>query len=362
MIRKFTANLPLHGGKAPMWLFNRMKKLAREMLLLIIKEYGHDEVLNRLSDPLWFQAFGCVLGFDWHSSGLTTTVNGAVKEALSGIEHETGIYMAGGKGGKSRNTPDEIAAFSEKLNKDLSDFVTTSKLTAKVDSVAVQDGYQLYIHHILFTKEGKWAVIQQGMNEKNRYARRYHWISDDVKSFVEEPHKAIAGEKKEDEVLNMTAKESADSRNFTLDLSKQDPEKVLKEVRIIQDVTLPRRHEILKEDINPKNFRKVLVSTYEKQAKDFADMLLVKGFGPKAMRSLVMISELVYNKEPSYNDPITYSYAHGGKDGIPYPVNRKLYDANIEFLRELTGKARIENSEKTNAFKRLSRFKGEISK
>lgn len=359
MIQKSIAHIPLHSGKAPMWLFQRMTKLAREMILLIIKEYGADEVLNRLSDPLWFQAFGCVLGFDWHSSGLTTTVNGAVKEAMAGLEHDTGLFVAGGKGGKSRNTPAELLAFGEKLGSDTSGYVTISKLTAKVDSVAIQDGYQLYLHHLLFTKSGKWAVIQQGMNDENHYARRYHWLSDDVKSFVEEPHKAIAGEKKEDEVLNMTAKDSGEARDATLEIAKEKPEKILKEAKIIEKYDMPARHEIFKEDINVKNLEKILLATYETQPADFSSLLLTKGFGPKSMRSLVMISELIYNKKPSYNDPITYSYAHGGKDGIPYPVDRKLYDANINFLRELVNSTKVDNSEKADMFRNLAKFEGE---
>jgi len=357
MITKSIANLPLHGGKAPAWLFNRMKKLAREMLFLIIKEYGPDEVLSRLSDPLWFQAFGCVLGFDWHSSGLTTTVNAAVKEALAGTEQDTGIFVSGGKGGKSRNTPEEVLAHANTLGSDTSGYVRISKLTAKVDSVAIQDGYQLYLHHILFTKSGKWAVIQQGMNTGTRYARRYHWLSDDVKSFVVEPHKAICGEKKENEVLNMTAKDSNEARDVTLSLSKEKPEKVLGEVKILSNYDMPARHEIIREDINPKNMEKILLRTYESQPGDFESLLLTKGFGPKSMRSLVLISELIYKKEPSYKDPITYSFAHGGKDGIPYPVDRKLYDVNIDFLRELVNAAKIEESERNRAFKRLSAFR-----
>jgi hypothetical protein len=336
-----------------------MTKLAKEMLLLIIKEYGPEEVLNRLSDPLWFQAFGCVLGFDWHSSGLTTTVNGAVKEALSGLEHETGIFVAGGKGGKSRNTPDELLAHAKVLGSDTSGYVKISKLTAKVDSVAIQDGYQLYLHHMLFTKSGKWAVIQQGMNDENHYARRYHWLSDDVKSFVEEPHKAIAGEKKEAEVLNMTAKDSNDARVTTLVIAKEKPEKILKEAKILEKYDMPARHEIIREDINIKNLEKILLTTYENQPVDFSSLLLTKGFGPKSMRSLVMISELIYNKKPSYNDPITYSFAHGGKDGIPYPVDRQLYDSNIAFLKELVNSSKIEYSEKANIFKSLAKFEGE---
>lgn len=356
MITKSVANLPLHGGKAPAWLFNRMKKMARQILLIIIKEYGPKELLKRISDPFWFQAFGCVLGFDWHSSGLTTTVNGAIKEALSGLENETGIFVAGGKGGKSRFTPDEISIFAEKNGFDGEKYIKISKLTAKVDSVAIQDGYQLYLHHIFFAKSGSWVVIQQGMNKNNKYARRYHWCSDEVKSFVEEPHKAICGDRKEEIVLNMTASESREARKTALDLSKTTPFKILKEIKVISSYNLPARHRIFKDDINPKNLGKILLQTYEKQPKDFENLLLIKGFGPKAMRSLVLLSEIIYKNEPSYNDPVTYSFTHGGKDGIPYPVDRKLYDDNIEFLKEILNSSRIEESEKSKAFRRLSNF------
>jgi len=356
MIKKSIAHLPLHGGKAPAWLFNRMKKMARQILLIIIKEFGSEEVLRRISDPIWYQAFGCVLGFDWHSSGLTTTVNAAIKEALNGIENDAGIFVAGGKGGKSRQTPVEILNFAEKNGIDGNSYIKVSKLTAKVDSVAIQDGYQLYLHHIFFTKSNTWVVIQQGMNENNKYARRYHWYSNEVKSFVEEPHKAICGDRKEDIVLNMTACESKDAREKTLDLSKQEPEKVLKEVRIISTYDLPSRHWIDENDINPKNLEKVLLSTYESQPENFENLLLIKGFGPKAMRALVLLSEIIYKKQPSYKDPVTYSFAHGGKDGIPYPVDRKLYDSNIEFLKDILNSSKIEESEKSKAFKRLSNF------
>ncbi|MBP7792473.1 MAG: DUF763 domain-containing protein [Candidatus Goldbacteria bacterium] len=361
MIKKSIANLPLHGGKAPLWLFNRMKKMARQILLIIIKEYGNKEVLKRISDPFWFQALGCVLGFDWHSSGLTTTVNGAIKEALNGLEKDTGIFVAGGKGGKSRQTPMEIIRFADRNGFDGQNYVKISRLTAKVDSVAIQDGYQLYLHHIFFTKDGNWVVIQQGMNEKNKYARRYHWFSDEVESFVETPHKAICGDKEENEVLNMTAVDSREARETTLDLSRHDPVKVLNEIKIISTCNLPARHQIFYNDMNSSHIEKVLLSTYENQPDNFENLLLTRGFGPKAMRSLVLLSEIIYGKEPSYKDPITYSFAHGGKDGIPYPVDRKLYDANVEFLKEILNSSKIEETEKSRAFKRLSNFevKGE---
>ncbi len=359
MIRKSITHLPLHGGKAPAWLFKKKKKMARQIILLIVKEFGPEEVLKRISDPIWYQAFGCVLGFDWHSSGLTTTVNAAIKEALNGLENDTGIFVAGGKGGKSRQTPVEILKFAEKNGIDGNSYIKVSKLTAKVDSVAIQDGYQLYLHHIFFTKDNRWVVIQQGMNENNKYARRYHWYSNEIKSFVEEPHKAICGDRKEDTVLNMTASESRDARQTTLDLSRHKPEKVLKEVKIVSTYDLPSRHWIYEKDINPKNLEKILLSTYESQPENFENLLLIKGFGPKAMRALVLLSEIIYKKQPSYKDPVTYSFAHGGKDGIPYPVDRKLYDANIEFLKEILNSSKIEESEKAKAFKRLSNFTGE---
>ncbi len=361
MIKKSTANLPLHGGKAPAWLFSRMKKLAREMLLLIIKEYGPDEVLKRLSDPVWFQAFGCVLGFDWHSSGLTTTVNAAVKQAFSGLEKETGFFAAGGKGGRSRKTPFEIERYAGTLNRDLSFLVRTSRLAAKVDSAAIQDGYRLYLHHIFFTKNGKWAVVQQGMNTSSRYARRYHWISEKAVDFTNEPHSGIAGQRKEKSALNMTAKKSAGARGAALEFSKIDPAKALKEVKIIREITLPARHEIIKGDIFPRNFEKTLISAYEAQAKSFEDLLLVKGLGPKTLRALALIAELVYKREVSYDDPVAYSFAHGGKDGTPFPVDRKVYDSNINFLRELVGSSKAGYSEKNRIFKRLSRFSQEGS-
>ncbi len=356
MIKKSIVNLPLHWGKAPHWLFSRMVKLSREIILLIIKEFGNEEVLKRISDPIWYQAFGCVLGFDWHSSGLTTTVNAAIKEALSSLEKDTGIFIAGGKGGKSRKTPMQIMDFADKFNVDSEKYIKISKLTAKVDSVAIQDGYQLYLHHIFFTKEGKWAVVQQGLNTENRYARRYHWYSDDVKDFVEEPHSGILGDKKENNVLNMVSRESKEARETVLNISKENPEEILKEVKIIEKITLPQRHTIIENDINKNNIKKIFLTTYEKNSKTFEDLLLIKGFGPKAMRSLVLLSEIIYKKQPSYKDPITYSFAHGGKDGIPYPVNKNLYDKNIDFLKEIVNSTKIENSEKAKMFKRLSNF------
>lgn len=360
MIKKSITELPLHWGKAPYWLFNRMVKLSREIISLIIKEFGVEEVLKRISDPHWYQAFGCVLGFDWHSSGLTTTVNAALQEALKDMEKETGIFIAGGKGGKSRNTPLQIMNFGDKFGIEAEKYIRISKLTAKVDSVAIQDGYQLYLHHIFFTKNGKWAVVQQGLNPLKKYARRYHWYSDNINSFVEEPHSGIAGNNKEENVLNMTAKESREARETTLNISRENPEKILKEVRVIDKISFPERHNIIADDINKNNIKKILLKTYEKSPDTFENLLLIKGFGPKALRSLVLLSEIIFKKQPSYKDPITFSFAHGGKDGIPYPVNKKLYDSNIEFLKEILNSSKIEYTEKVKMFKRLSNFTGKI--
>ncbi|MEE8380896.1 MAG: DUF763 domain-containing protein, partial [Thermodesulfobacteriota bacterium] len=237
------AHLPLHGGKAPSWLFQRMKKLAREITISIVDEWGTDEMLTRLSDPFWFQAFGCVLGFDWHSSGLTTTVCGALKEGVRGLESELGFFVAGGKGKASLKTPSQIEQYCHDLSMDADNLIYSSKMSAKIDNTAIQDGYQLYHHTFLFTKAGKWSVIQQGMNADNRYARRYHWNSEGVKNFVCEPHQAICCDMK-GKSLNMVAQESEKTRQVATILSKEKPEKIVSEIKKVEQLILPKRHDI----------------------------------------------------------------------------------------------------------------------
>jgi hypothetical protein len=332
-----------------------MKKLAREIIFVIVYEYGKEEFLKRISDPFWFQSFGCVLGFDWHSSGLTTTVCGAIKEGLKGTEREIGIFVCGGKGAISRNTPIEISNFSEKFSLSGGEnLIYASKMSAKIDNVAVQDGYQLYHHTFIFTKEEKWAVIQQGMNENTRYARRYHWLSEEVKNFVVEPHKAICCDLKQT-TLNMTAKESEETRKFSVFLSKEKPEKVIKEFQKIKELNLPSHHPVYLEDIKKENLQKILIKTYETQPENFENLISIYGVGPKTIRALALISELIYGTKLSWEDPVKYSFAHGGKDGHPYRINKKEYDRSIEILKEAILKAKIGDREKLEAIKRLTK-------
>ncbi|MFC1482621.1 DUF763 domain-containing protein [Candidatus Margulisiibacteriota bacterium] len=346
------ANLPLHGGKAPAWLFQRMVKLASAMIEVIISEYGSHEFLRRVSDPFWFQGFGCVLGFDWHSSGVTTTVCGAIKEGIKYKEKDLGLFVCGGKGRASRKTPIEIQDWGEKLSKDTDHLVYASKMSAKVDTTAIQDGYQLYHHLFLFDTNLNWSVVQQGMNEHNKYARRYHWLSHNKLHFVQDPHTAICCDSKS-ETLNLATKESEDNQNVSTELSREMPYVVMKELQKLQTISLPRRHAILQKDIKPRNFEKVLVSTYEKQPQNFEELLGTPGLGPKSLRSLSLISELVFGKPASWKDPVKYSFAHGGKDGTPYPVDRKTYDRSVDYLEEVIHKSKIDYTEKEKAFKRL---------
>jgi hypothetical protein len=353
------ANLPLHGGQAPPWLFQRMVKLAREITVVIISDYGPDEMLQRLSHPYWFQAFGCVLGFDWHSSGLTTTVCGALKEGVRGMERDLGIYVAGGKGLTSRKTPAEIEQWSGKLTINPAPLVYASRLSAKVDNSAVQDGYQLYHHTFVFTAKGHWAVIQQGMNETNKYARRYHWLGESVTDFVNEPHSAILAETR-GSVLNLVANESDSARATITDIANStEPARLLAEIKEVTTLTLPAHHPITVNDIHPESLNKILLSVYERQPEDFERLLGMPGVGAKTLRALSLISELVYGVAPSYRDPARYSFAHGGKDGFPYPVDRQTYDNSIEFLAQIVNKTMLGPNEKNDAVNRLRRLEQE---
>ncbi|MBM3149533.1 MAG: DUF763 domain-containing protein, partial [Chloroflexi bacterium] len=314
---------------------------------------GPQEMLQRLSDPYWFQAFGCVLGYDWHSSGVTTTVCGALKEGVKGLENDLGLFVAGGKGKTSRKTPSEIESFGDKLNADPSKLVYASRMSAKVDSSAVQDGYQLYHHVFVFTKDGAWSVVQQGMNESNRYARRYHWLGEKVNDFVCEPHSAICAEAAA-KTLNLVAVESTPARDIITQVANQQkPEKLLSELKWLKALSLPARHSLLLEDIHPDRLSKTLLITYERQPENFETLLGLEGVGAKTLRALSLISELVYDVPVSLRDPARYSFAHGGKDGIPYPVDRKSYDKSIEVLHQALERAKVGDTEKIAAFKRL---------
>jgi hypothetical protein len=356
------ASLPLHGGRAPAWLFGRMVRLSREIVIYVVSEFGASEVLRRLSDPFWFQAFGCVLGFDWHSSGVTTTVCGAVKEAIKDIDVGLGVFAAGGKGGASRKAPRQIAQSCDRIDRDPASLVYASRTAAKVDSAAVQDGYQLYHHVFFFTSAGDWCVVQQGMSDTTRTARRYHWLADQVHSFVDEPHTAVCCDARGD-TLNLVAHESAPVRDASTELAARPPAETLRTLAAVEDagvvptLTMPARHPLLPElDVRPSYLEKILLRTYERAPRDFEALLGVEGVGPKTLRALALASELLHGTAASTRDPARFAFAHGGKDGTPFPVDRITYDKTIEVLNRAINRSAIDRSEKVQAFKRLHAF------
>ena len=392
-MRTGTATLPLHYGSTPPWLFERMTKLAREITIAIVSEYNSEIMLEKLSNPFWFQSFGCVLGFDWHSSGLTTTVCGALKEGVRELQKDLNFFVAGGKGRTSRKTPKEIEFFSQKYSFNSQPLIYASRISCKVDNNALQDGYQLYHHNFFFTKDGKWTVVQQGMNTNARLARRYHWYSERLRcsegpkdknlrrtdkrrscivrplqpSFVNEPHTAICCNQKGGEVLNLVAQKSAKNRQISTEISHEKPEKLVKIVKKLKEsssvsihqsdhLLMPKRHLISVEDLNPKALERTFLKIYEKKAKNFEQLLGTPGVGPKTIRALSLIAELVWGAKPSYQDPARYSFAHGGKDGTPYPVDRKTYDSSIMLLHDAIKKAKIGERGKIEAIKRLRLF------
>ncbi|MCW4031102.1 MAG: DUF763 domain-containing protein [Candidatus Bathyarchaeota archaeon] len=370
MHRTGVASLPLHYGKAPVWLTVRMRKLAKEIATVMIEEQGTTKFIQRLSDPYWFQALGCVLAYDWHSSGVTTVVTGILKNALSPEEH--GIAVCGGKGKTSRKTPSEIAnvgkkfGFSEQTIKTLT---YTSKITAKVDNTAIQAGYQLYHHSFLITKDEKWSVIQQGMSNQDRTARRYHWLSDNTTSYVVEPHNIIVGDVKREKALNMTAKASEGARKVSVDLAKEHPNKIVR----LFEATRPLHQRSLQEWVPVaivNRFRysfgalhmprricwETMKRVYEFQPKDYEEFLSLKGVGPATVRGLALVAELVYGERPSWTDPVKFSFAYGGKDGVPFPVNRRAMDKSIQLLQESVQASSINSKEKSWSLRRLRRF------
>lgn len=350
-----TATLPLHYGKAPRWLFDRMSALSRELTYALVHELGREAFLKKIADPCWFQALGCVLGFDWHSSGLTTTVTGALKEGLKGMERELGIYIAGGKGTTARKTPEQILKYSDRYGINPGPLIYASRMSAKIDSTAVQDGYQLYHHVFIFTGAGRWSVIQQGMNRSRRTARRYHWLGERIRDFVVEPHAAVCCDHRGASV-NMVAQESDEARNVCTLLAKERPEKVVKEINRLTTLELTSCHSVTSADIHPKRLYRTLLRTYEKQPENFEKLLGIQGVGPKTIRALSLVSELVYGKPPSYRDPARFSFAHGGKDGTPFPVDRRTYDKTIEIMKTAINAARIGNRGKITALMRLSKY------
>jgi len=360
-MRTGRADLPLHHGRAPKWLFSRMTQLAGAVVDLMVLEHSVAGLLERLSNPGWFQSLGCVLGFDWHSSGVTTTTCGAIKEGIKGREQELGLFVAGGKGSASRKTPAEIEQWGELLGLEVADLVDASRTSAKVDSAAIQDGYQIYHHVFFFDANKDWAVVQQGMNEENGYARRYHWNSTALSDLVVEPHTAICCDRRAPS-LDLSAAESAKSRTAVVELTAERPAKLAQELYRLKSLKLPRRHEILMSDISPRRLEGIFLKTYEAQPAQFKELLGLPGVGAKTLRALSLVGELVYGAEPSYEDPARYSFAHGGKDGIPFPVDRPLYDETIALLQRAIRRAKLGKTNELRALKRLDRHFGEAKK
>jgi len=334
-----------------------MVALAREIVLALAEDFGPGEVLRRLADPGWFQALGCLLGFDWHASGLTTTTCGALKEALAAVGGEVGIAAAGGKGAASRRTPAEIEAAAPGWGLDLGPLIFASRTAAKVDSAALQDGFQIYHHVFFFDREGRWCVVQQGMNEGMGTARRYHWLSERVGDFVCEPHAGISGPPAP-LVLNLVAREAAPAREAMPELAREPPDRLAEEVARLRTLVLPRRHALLLSDLDPRRLRTVFLAAYEGGAEDFAGLLLTPGVGAKGLRALALLSELLYGAPLSFRDPARYAYAHGGKDGTPYPVDRATYDRTVETLRRAVRRAQLGDREELRALQRLAALGG----
>ncbi|MBK0381047.1 DUF763 domain-containing protein [Mucilaginibacter segetis] len=350
MKRSGSADLPLHYGHVPVWLAERMAKLGLAVVENIVIDYGKDEVLRRLSDPFWFQSLGAVMGMDWHSSGITTSVMGALKKAVNPISRELGIYICGGKGRHSKRTPEELMHISNHTGLDGNYLVRCSKLSAKVDNTAVQDGFQLYTHNFILSDTGKWTVIQQGMRDSSSTARRYHWHSEQLTSFVEDPHTCIYGQNN-GYILNMADKQASESRVGVMHIAKERPDVMLKE---INKLVMPGHHDVKSRDVDLKRLGSVLWLAHEKEPKDFEDLLLLQGLGPRTLQSLALVSEVIHGAPSRFKDPARFSFAHGGKDGHPFPVPLKIYDETIGTLQNAIHKAKIGNSEKKDALKRLT--------
>lgn len=343
------ADLPLHYGRVPPWLANRMATLGRAIVEAIVLEYGKGELLQRLSDPLWFQSFGAVLGMDWHSSGITTSVVGALKRAINPISRELGLHVCGGRGRHSKNTPRELLQIADRTGLDGDHLVLCSRLSAKVDNTAIQDGFSIYLHSFVLSDEGEWAVIQQGMNDATGLARRYHWHSKAFNSFLQDPHTFILG-MNQGLILNLTDQQAGKTRQGILDLAGHHPVKMIQEIRQIQ---MPRRHDVLAEDINLKRLGSILAMAYEQDLQDFESLLLLPGCGPRTLQSLTLVSEVIYGTPSRFSDPARYSFAHGGKDGKPFPVPTTVYDRTIDTLRTAVDKAKIGHTDKQKAIRSL---------
>jgi hypothetical protein len=361
--RTGSADLPLHSGRVPAWLGTRMATLGAIITQAIVHHYGRDEFLSRLSHPFWFQSFGAVMGMDWHSSGITTSVIGALKRGLKPLSGELGIYVCGGRGEHSRKTPDELRLLSDRLGLDGEDLVRTSKLVAKVDSAAVQDGFDLYLHGFFVTADGRWTVVQQGMNGDARQARRYHWHSQQLADFVDAPHSAIDGPA-QGEIVNLTDRRAAVSRKAQLELLTEfGPDRLVTEFArlstpepaqgLLPHLIMPAHHDVRPKDVFARRLHGTLAAAAERGPVDFPELLLTPGVGARTVRSLAMVAEVVHGAPYRFTDPARFSLAHGGKDRHPYPVPIKVYDETIRVLKSAVGQAKLGRDEAMSALKRL---------
>jgi uncharacterized protein len=349
MKRSGSADLPLHYGYVPKWLADRMAKLGLAITEAVVADYGTKEVLRRLSDPFWFQSLGAVMGMDWHSSGITTSVMGALKRAINPHAKELGIYVCGGKGRFSKETPAELLKIANNTGMNGDELVRCSKLSAKVDNTAIQDGFQLYTHNFIVNESGDWTVVQQGMQTAEKTARRYHWHSDNLQSFVEEPHTGICGIN-QGEILNLTAADANDTRSGIVNITQIDPSHLTKQ---LQELVMPGRHDVRAEDVNLKKLGSILWMAHEQQPENFEELLLLKGVGPRTVQSLALVSEVIHGTPSRFKDPARFSFAHGGKDGHPFPVPTKVYDETISVLQNAVYKAKIGETDKATAIKKL---------
>ena len=352
MKRSGVADLPLHGGRVPPWLATRMVTLGTAIAESVVYHYGRSALLSRLSDPFWFQALGSVMGMDWHSSGITTSVMGALKKGLNARSHDLGIYICGGRGRQSRKTPDELREIAQRTSLDGDDLVRTSRLAARVDNNAVADGFQIYLHSFVLTTDGEWAIIQQGLNEASRLARRYHWHSATVRDFTAEPHTAIVGQHA-GTIMNLVDREARPAQAALLSIARDNPARTLAEVRRLE---MPAHHDVRAADVNEKRLGAVLALAHERELHDFASFLLLEQLGPRTLQSLALIAEVVHGTPTRFDDPARFAFAHGGKDGHPFPVPLKVYDESIAVLRRALHMARLGHSDKLGGMARLDAF------
>lgn len=364
--RSGSADLPLHGGRVPKWLGDRMTRLGAVMCEAIIHHYGRNELLRRLAHPFWFQSFGAVMGMDWHSSGITTSVVGALKRGLTPLSGELGIHVCGGRGAHSRKTPQELVAIGERIGFDGTRLATVSRLVAKVDSAAVQDGFDLYLHGFIVTNDGDWVVVQQGMNGDSKVARRYHWLSEGLKSFVDQPHVAIEGAN-QGKIVNLTDRRAGASRQGQLDLLQNlGPDRILREFAaldlatvsapaqpLLPHLVMPAHHDVRESDVVMRRLHGNMAAAAERGPADFSELLLVPGVGARTVRALALVAEVVHGAPCRFSDPARFSLAHGGKDRHPFPVPLRVYDETIGVLKSAVRRAKLGRDEEIGALKRL---------